>query len=141
MSYLFHFLIALVVAVAYFSLQADFSIELKKQKTLFILTACVFVATFAVAYICIKPKTSVSWGSNQLKEFDDGGSFDGDDDFMRQQPNELPQQGGFLPQSGDSIPQIPAMPSQTPFQAPNPVLPGSASVPQASPTLPNLPTM
>ena len=70
MSYLFHFLIALVVSIAYFSLQADFSIELKKQKTLFILTSCVFISTFAVAYICIKPKTSVTWGNNEIQEFD-----------------------------------------------------------------------
>ena len=105
MSYLFHFLIALVVSIAYFSLQADFSIELKKQKTLFILTICVFIATLVVAYICIKQKQSVSWGSNEIKEFDDGDSFDGD--FI-QQPNQLPDQGGYMPAPVPQIPQIPS---------------------------------
>ena len=132
MSYLFHFLIALVVSIAYFSLQADFSIELKKQKTLLILTSCVFVATFTVAYICIKPKSNVSWGSNQIKEFDDGDSFDGGDNDYIQQPNQLPQQGGYLPHQPQSIPQVPAMPQV-------PVVP-SPPMPTTTPSSPGLPT-
>ena len=131
MSYLFHFLIALVVSIAYFSLQADFSIELKKQKTLFILTSCVFISTFAVAYICIKPKTSVTWGNNEIQEFDDGESFDGDS-FQHQQPNQLPNQGGYLPHQPGSIPQIPAM---------SPISPAVQPPLQPIPSIPNLPTM
>ncbi len=129
MSYLFHFLIALVVSIAYFSLQADFSVELKKQKTLFILTICVFIATFSVAYICIKPKTSVSWGRNQIEEFeDDVESYDGD--FKQ---NQLPNQGGYVPTQ--SIP-VPTLPQQSELSAPTPRF----DPPTSQSTVPSLPT-
>lgn len=127
MSILFHLLIALVVSIAYFTLQADFSIEMKKQKTLFILTACVFVATFAVAYICIKRKQGVTFGENDIREFDDDISLDGGDDNYA---NQLAQYQG-------QPSQMPQMPSMAPPPAPAPAVP----VPVPGPSVPSMPSV
>ena len=82
-DYLKHFLLALFLSSAYFIVQVDFSKKLKKQRGLFAISFAVFAVTLALAYFLIqKPKNKVTFGENEVEEFDDGD----DDDYENYPP-------------------------------------------------------
>lgn len=79
-DYLQHVLGSLFLACCYFIVQVDFNEDFKKQKKLYIVTGGVFVFALFLSYFLIRvPKRpSVSFGDNDVQEFDDDGSVDGD---------------------------------------------------------------
>ena len=81
-----HFLIALVLAIAYIGLQYDFTKKPKKQKNVFIMGSIIFFVTFVGCWLILPKKKSVKFSNdvhvktfNKTKALTDGDGFHDED--------------------------------------------------------------
>lgn len=81
-----HFLIALVLAIAYVGLQYDFTKKPKKQKNVFIMASIIFFVTFVGCWLLLPNKKSVKFNNsvemkeyNKTKSLTDGDGYHDDD--------------------------------------------------------------
>jgi hypothetical protein len=120
-DYLTHIGISFGFAILYFCIQYDFNKKFEKQKNLLYLSFMVFVFIFLVCFCVVKTPKSVSFGENDIQEFEDeeGEEYDEGDDME------------------EEIQSIPSIPTQS-FTTPNP--PPSLNVPPPTANFPPLPT-
>ena len=121
-DYLQHFLGSFFLACCYFIIQVDFNEDMKKQKKLYMITAGVFFFALFLSYFLIKvpSQKAVSFGENDIQEYDDDDGGAGEDEYgddygpedgdaaeydfpQQQQQQQLPQPP--LQQGVPSIPQ------------------------------------
>lgn len=80
MHYLTHIGVSLVASLLYFLLQYDYNNKFKNQKSLVYMTGGVFIFVLFICFIVISSSKQVSFGDNEVQEFDDDDGSEGSDD-------------------------------------------------------------
>ena len=106
-DYLTHFGISLLLAVLYFMIQYDYSQNFKKQKDLMIMSSGVFGFIFFICFIVVKIPKQVTFGDNEVKEFEDDDGEEEEEEEEGEEEEQPPVISTPFPNIPEQSPQLP----------------------------------